>query len=128
MFRTGAIFLFFAISKGALTKCNAPKTTATFATTLNPYCLPNPLGVRWLKPPREPVMKKLFYIDYPQERFEGHTHRYRCALCKEETTKINGALEGHLPSCQYRIDLEKAGYEPEPVVAHLELNTSDEVD
>ena len=50
-------------------------------------------------------MKKLFYIDYPQERFEGH-----------------------LPSCQYRIDLEKAGYEPEPVVAHLELNTSDEVD
>lgn len=73
-------------------------------------------------------MKKLFYIDYPQERFEGHSHRYRCALCKEETTKINGALEGHLPSCSYRIALEKAGFEPEHAEAHQAMNTSDEED
>lgn len=73
-------------------------------------------------------MKKLFYIDYPQERFEGHAHRYRCAICKEETTKINGALGGHLPSCSYRLDLEKAGFESECVVAHADINTSDEED
>ena len=73
-------------------------------------------------------MKKLFYIDYPQERIEEHAHRYRCAICKEETTKINGTLEGHLPSCSYRIGLEKAGFEPEIAHVHADLHTSDEVD
>lgn len=52
-------------------------------------------------------MLKLFYIDYPQEAFEGQAHRYRCAFCKEETTEINGRLDGHLPSCEYRVTLEK---------------------
>jgi hypothetical protein len=33
--------------------------------------------------------------------------------CKEETTVINGRLEGHLPSCEYKIMLESAGYESE---------------
>jgi hypothetical protein len=47
-------------------------------------------------------MKKRYYIDYPQEHVEGALHRYRCSLCKVETTKINGMLEGHLPSCEYR--------------------------
>ncbi|HEX5539161.1 MAG TPA: hypothetical protein VFX01_05160 [Methylophilaceae bacterium] len=56
-------------------------------------------------------MKKIYYIDYPQESYEGQMHRYRCALCKQETTKINGKLEGHLPTCEYRIKLEKEGYE-----------------
>jgi len=56
-------------------------------------------------------MKRLYYIDYPQESFEGQMHRYRCAHCKVETTTINGCLEGHLPTCEYRIALEKAGYE-----------------
>ena len=42
------------------------------------------------------MMKKLFYIDYPQEHFEDQLHRYRCAYCKIETTVINGRLEGHL--------------------------------
>ncbi len=58
-------------------------------------------------------MKKLFYIDYPQEHIEGHAHRYQCVHCKEETTIINGRLEGHLPSCEYRIKLENAGYDTE---------------
>lgn len=58
-------------------------------------------------------MKKLFYIDYPQEHIEGQMHRYRCVQCKEETTVINGRLDGHLPSCEYRIKLESAGYESE---------------
>lgn len=55
-------------------------------------------------------MQKLFYIDYPQEAYEGQMHRYRCAYCKEETTKINGKLEGHLPTCEYRIELERTGH------------------
>lgn len=58
-------------------------------------------------------MRKLFYIDYPQEHIEGQLHRYRCVHCKEETTTINGRLEGHLPACEYRIKLENAGYEKE---------------
>lgn len=56
-------------------------------------------------------MKKLYYIDFPQEHLEGQMHRYRCVYCKEETTVINGKLEGHLPTCQYRMQLENAGYD-----------------
>ncbi len=56
-------------------------------------------------------MKKPYYIDFPQEAFEGQMHRYRCAICKEETTTINGKLSGHLPTCEYRLALERAGYE-----------------
>lgn len=52
-------------------------------------------------------MKKRYYIDYPQEHVEGALHRYRCSLCKVETTKINGKLEGHLPSCEYRQEEER---------------------
>ena len=51
-------------------------------------------------------MQKRYYIDYPQEHVEGALHRYRCSLCKMETTKINGALEGHLPTCEYRLKQE----------------------
>ena len=57
------------------------------------------------------MMKKLFYIDYPQEHFEYQLHRYRCADCKIETTVINGRLEGHLATCPYRIKLIAAGYQ-----------------
>ena len=56
-------------------------------------------------------MKKAYYIDYPQEHVEGQAHTYRCVYCKVVTTKINGSLEGHLPSCEYRIKLEQAGSE-----------------
>ncbi|MDX1916099.1 MAG: hypothetical protein SFU55_10980 [Methylophilus sp.] len=74
-------------------------------------------------------MKKPYYIDYPQEHFEGQAHRYRCAHCKEETTKVNGKLEGHLPSCAYRIQLEKAGYEVLNLTAKsAELVDADEFD
>ena len=57
------------------------------------------------------IMKKAYYIDYPQEHVEGQAHTYRCVYCKVVTTKINGSLEGHLPSCEYRIKLEHAGFE-----------------
>ncbi len=56
-------------------------------------------------------MKKPYYIDYPQEHVEGQTHTYRCMYCKEVTTKINGSLQGHLPTCDYRLKLERDGYE-----------------
>jgi len=56
-------------------------------------------------------MKKPYYIDYPQETMNGQMHRYQCAFCKIETTTINGKLEGHLTSCEYRMQLEKAGYD-----------------
>jgi DNA-directed RNA polymerase subunit RPC12/RpoP len=56
-------------------------------------------------------MKKPYYIDFPQEHIEGQMHKYRCAHCKVETTTINGTLEGHLPTCAYRMKLEHTGYE-----------------
>ncbi len=56
-------------------------------------------------------MKKLYYIDYPQEHVQDQMHRYQCVYCKVETTLINGKLEGHLATCQYRLKLETAGYE-----------------
>lgn len=73
-------------------------------------------------------MKKSFYIDYPQEHYEGQAHRYRCVFCKQETTKINGLLEGHLPTCEYRIALEKAGFECTTNKPKPSLDTTDEED
>ena len=58
-------------------------------------------------------MKKPYYIDFPQEHLEGQMHKYQCVYCKVETTAINGKLEGHLPSCEYRVTLENIGYEAE---------------
>ena len=76
----------------------------------------------------ERMMKRLFYIDYPQEHFEGQAHRYRCAFCKQETTKINGRLEGHLPTCDYRVALEKAGFECNRNSSVPHEDRADEVD
>lgn len=73
-------------------------------------------------------MKKLFYIDYPQESYEGQMHRYRCALCKVETTTINGRLEGHLPSCEYRIRMEKEGYDCVGTCAEPASHDTDDFD
>ncbi|MBF5039832.1 hypothetical protein Q9292_04155 [Methylophilus sp. VKM B-3414] len=73
-------------------------------------------------------MKRLFYIDYPQEHFEGQAHRYRCAYCKQETTHINGKLEGHLPGCEYRVALEKAGFECNQLAEPAHEDMADEVD
>lgn len=73
-------------------------------------------------------MKKLFYIDFPQESFESQMHRYRCAYCKVETTTINGKLEGHLPSCEYRIQLEKSGYEAQGACATTAFTNADDFD
>lgn len=73
-------------------------------------------------------MKKPFYIDFPQESFEGQMHRYRCAYCKVETTTINGRLEGHLPNCEYRIQLEKIGHDAQGACANTTLTNADDFD
>ena len=56
-------------------------------------------------------MIKTYYIDYPQEPLEGQANTYRCVYCKEVTIKINGSLQGHLPNCEYRLKLERDGFE-----------------
>jgi hypothetical protein len=67
------------------------------------------------------MMKKLFYIDYPQEHFEDQLHRYRCAYCKIETTVINGKLEGHLATCPYRVKLSAAGFQASNKAASVDV-------
>jgi hypothetical protein len=73
-------------------------------------------------------MKKIYYIDYPQEHVEGHAYTYRCAFCKLLTTTINGKLEGHLPTCEYRLEMENSGYEANTSKKKMELESADEVD
>ena len=73
-------------------------------------------------------MKKLFYIDYPQEHLEGQAHTFRCVYCKVGTTAINGRLEGHLPSCEYRIKLEQAGFEVNESSKSLTSTATDDFD
>ncbi|HYD34050.1 MAG TPA: hypothetical protein VEA39_05715 [Methylophilaceae bacterium] len=73
-------------------------------------------------------MKRLFYIDYPQEHVEGKAHTYCCAYCKILTTTINGQLEGHHPSCEYRKKMESEGFELEGCSEGPMSSASDEVD
>jgi len=52
-------------------------------------------------------MKNKFYIDYPQEKIEQGVNIYRCSICKINSLEINGILEKHKISCEYRINQEK---------------------
>jgi len=47
--------------------------------------------------------KDAFDIDYPQEEVPGQTHVHRCKYCKVLTTLINGRLENHESTCEYRV-------------------------
>lgn len=49
-----------------------------------------------------PFYPQTFYIHYPQEKVDGKLYEYRCQFCKILTTEINGKLENHDASCQYR--------------------------
>lgn len=42
------------------------------------------------------------YIDYPQEKVDGKLYEYRCVYCKRLTTDINGSVNRHAESCEYR--------------------------
>lgn len=44
-----------------------------------------------------------FDIGYPQENLEGEMYNYRCKFCKISTTDINGRLENHANTCEYRL-------------------------
>ena len=50
-----------------------------------------------------PPYKYAFDIDYPQEEVPGQTHVHRCNYCKLLTTQINGRIEKHMPTCEYRV-------------------------
>ena len=73
-------------------------------------------------------MKKPFYIDDPQQHVEGQAHTYQCVYCKVVTTKINGSLQGHLPSCDYRLKLEQAGYEKDDCSSASSYASADDFD
>jgi hypothetical protein len=73
-------------------------------------------------------MKKSYYIDYPQEHVEGQANTYRCAYCKVVTTKINGSLQGHLPTCEYRLKLERDGFEKNEDSNSPGYSTADDFD
>ncbi len=73
-------------------------------------------------------MKKSYYIDYPQEPLEGQAHVYRCAYCKVVTTKINGNLQGHLPTCDYRLKLEQDGFEKSDDSGSSSYSSADDFD
>lgn len=74
------------------------------------------------------VMKKPYYIDYPQEHVEGKAHTYRCLSCKVVTTQINGSLQGHLPTCEYRLKLEREGFEKGDESNTSSYSTADDFD
>ena len=42
-----------------------------------------------------------------QEKIEEGSNVFRCSICKEKALTINGLLENHKASCNYRIDKEK---------------------
>ena len=73
-------------------------------------------------------MKRPYYIDYPQEHVEGQAYTYRCAFCKVVTTKINGNLDGHLPNCNYRLQLERIGFENNEHSNSLDISITDVTD
>lgn len=73
-------------------------------------------------------MKKPYYIDFPQEHVEGQAHTYRCIYCKIVTTKINGTLQGHLPTCEYRLKLEREGFEKSANSTSPSYSTADDFD
>jgi hypothetical protein len=51
---------------------------------------------------------KIRYHDYKQEQAGESIHAFFCAHCKVDVDYINGRLERHLPSCDYRIHKEKS--------------------
>ena len=71
---------------------------------------PCPTGTLEVKKPSHPTdfktrfpYKDAFDIDYPQEEVPGQSHVHRCRYCKVLTTQINGRLENHEPTCEYRM-------------------------
>ena len=53
------------------------------------------------------IHKHRFFIDYPQKKLDGELYKYKCASCGIDTVTIDGKLENHLPTCEYRLNKEK---------------------
>lgn len=47
-------------------------------------------------------MSDQYHHDYDSEPIGGGNPYYRCVHCHRSDPEINGRLEGHLPSCEYR--------------------------
>ena len=47
-----------------------------------------------------------FYNDYPKVKRDKKNPYYSCSYCGVHDPSINGYLENHLPSCQYRKNKE----------------------
>ena len=52
------------------------------------------------------IHKHRFHIDYPQEKLDGELYKYKCAFCGIDTVTIDGILENHSPTCEYRLKKE----------------------
>ena len=52
------------------------------------------------------IHKHRFYIDYPQEKLDGELYKYKCAFCGIDTVTIDGMLENHSRTCEYRLKKE----------------------
>jgi len=46
--------------------------------------------------------------DYPNEPIGDGNPYYRCSSCGISDPEINGRIEGHLPSCAWRIEKENS--------------------
>ena len=70
-----------------------------------------------------------YYSDYPNEPIGGGNPYYRCQHCGVSDPEINGRLEGHRESCEYRLKKEaevraQARREGKPVFAVLAIETN----
>lgn len=70
-----------------------------------------------------------YYSDYPNEPIGGGNPYYRCQHCGVSDPEINGRLEGHRESCEYRLKKEaeirtQARREGKPVFAVLTIETN----
>lgn len=55
-----------------------------------------------------------YFTGYANEPIGGGNPYYRCVHCKISDPSINGRLEGHLSSCEYRQAMEAGQPYPAP--------------
>ena len=58
-------------------------------------------------------MTERYRSDYPTKKIGGGNPYYACAACGRADPQINGRLEGHLSTCEWRIkqDLSALGHD-----------------
>ncbi len=53
-----------------------------------------------------PKLEEKYHDDYPNEPIGDGNPYYRCSHCGISDPQINGTIENHAESCEYRIDKE----------------------